>query len=311
MKMETPVKAPYAGRVREILVGVNSQVDGGGALLRIDRIDDGAAASTTPTVEFASTGDRSRRTPRCRRWPTWPRMRALVMGYDVSAARGPRAAVPTTTGFATRPRSTTRTCSAPSLGVLATFADICELSRNRPAGEEESGDERVHSPREYFHAYLHSLDLEREGLPEAFRSRLAAVLAHYGVTDLEPGPELEEAVYRVFLAQERAADQIPIVTGLLERWRNAVPGSPSEMRKRPPARSSSGWWWPPGLRYPVVGDLARSIRYEAYERPLIERTRDDVYADVRGNSAAGREPGRGRSRAERKASRPWSPARSR
>ena len=27
MKMETPVKAPYAGRVREILVGVNSQVD--------------------------------------------------------------------------------------------------------------------------------------------------------------------------------------------------------------------------------------------------------------------------------------------
>src|SRR4029078_8924845 len=30
MKMETPVKAPYAGRVREILVGVNSQVDGGG-----------------------------------------------------------------------------------------------------------------------------------------------------------------------------------------------------------------------------------------------------------------------------------------
>ncbi|MEP6562486.1 MAG: biotin carboxylase N-terminal domain-containing protein, partial [Nakamurella sp.] len=52
MKMETPVKAPYAGRVREILVGVNSQVDRGGSLVRIDRIDDGAAASTTPTVEF-------------------------------------------------------------------------------------------------------------------------------------------------------------------------------------------------------------------------------------------------------------------
>ena len=35
------------------------------------------------------------------------------------------------------------------------------------------------------------------------------------------------------------------------------------------------------LRYPVVGDLARSIRYEAYERPLIEAARSDVYADVR------------------------------
>ena len=130
--------------------------------------------------------------------------------------------------------------------MLATFADICELSRNRPAGEEESGDERVHSPREYFHSYLHSLDLEREGLPEAFRSRLAAVLKHYGVTDLEPSPALEEAVYRVFLAQERAADQVPIVTGLLERWRNAVPDFDRRDAGRRPARSSSGWWWPPG-----------------------------------------------------------------
>ena len=66
MKMETPVKAPYAGRVREILVGVNSQVDGGGALLRIDRIDDGAAASTTPTVEFAGNTGRTMSDARAR-----------------------------------------------------------------------------------------------------------------------------------------------------------------------------------------------------------------------------------------------------
>src|SRR6185437_8691625 len=59
MKMETPVRAPYAGRVREILVGVNAQVDGGGALLRIDRIDDDAAASTTPTVEFTGNTGRT------------------------------------------------------------------------------------------------------------------------------------------------------------------------------------------------------------------------------------------------------------
>ena len=48
------------------------------------------------------------------------------------------------------------------------------------------------------------------------------------------------------------------------------------------------------LRYPVIGDLARSIRYEAYERPLIEDARDDVYADVREHlQAAG---GRARAR---------------
>ena len=31
----------------------------------------------------------------------------------------------------------------------------------------------VHSPREYFHTYLQSLDVERAGLPEAFQARLA------------------------------------------------------------------------------------------------------------------------------------------
>ncbi len=193
--------------------------------------------------------------------------------------------------------------------MLATFADVCELSRNRPAGEEESGDERVHSPREYFHSYLHSLDVEREGLPEAFRTRLLAVLKHYGVTDLEPRPALEEAVYRVFLAQERAADQIPIVAGLLERWRNAVPGFTPEMRQAV-GEVVERLVVATRLRYPVIGDLARSIRYEAYERPLIEDARDHVYAEVREHlrGAGGRARAR---RNTRSGSTRWSPARSR
>ena len=282
MKMETPVKAPYAGRVREILVGVNSQVDGGGALLRIDRVDDGAAASTTPTVEFSASASQSTDV-KVQALADLDAMRALVMGYDVSAGRG-RALL----SHYNRVRNETPIDDPDllrsSLGVLATFADICELSRNKPAGEEESGDERVHSPREYFHSYLHSLDLEREGLPEAFRERLAAVLKHYGVTDLEPSPALEDAVYRVFLAQERAADQVPIVTGLLERWRNAVPQFSSEIQAAA-GEVVERLVVATRLRYPAVGDLARSIRYEAFERPQIERTRDEVYGEVRATLA--------------------------
>src|SRR6476646_1605311 len=279
MKMETPVKAPYAGRVREILVGVNSQVDGGGALLRIDRVDDGAAASTTPTVEFTADSLTPVTEPKEQALADLAAMRALIMGYDVSGTRGRGLLAHYNSVRSETPIDDPELLRA-SLGVLATFADLCELSRNRPAGEEESGDERVHSPREYFHAYLHSLDLEREGLPEAFRARLAAVLTHYGVTDLEPSPELEEAVYRVFLAQERTADQIPIITGLLDRWRNAVPGFTAEMRQAA-AEVVERLVVATRLRYPVVGDLARSIRYEAYERPLIEAARGDVFADVR------------------------------
>ena len=67
------------------------------------------------------------------------------------------------------------------LALLTTFADLSELSRNRPTSAEEQADEQVHSPREYFHTYLHSLDIEREALPESFRARLRRALRHYGV----------------------------------------------------------------------------------------------------------------------------------
>ena len=176
MPMESPVKAPYAGRVREILAGVNSQVDRGGELLRIDRIDDGAAASTTPTVEFTAGATRSR-DARAQALADLATMRALVMGYDVSTDRAKEALADYDRLRDQVPAIDDERLTA-SLDVLATFTDICELSRNRPAGAEEAGDERVHSPSEYFHSYLRSLDPEREGLPQAFRSRLAAVLEH-------------------------------------------------------------------------------------------------------------------------------------
>ena len=56
------------------------------------------------------------------------------------------------------------------LALLTTFADLSELSRNRPTSAEEQSDEQVHSPREHFHSYLHSLDIDREALPESFRA---------------------------------------------------------------------------------------------------------------------------------------------
>ncbi len=279
MKMETAVKAPYAGRVREILVGVNSQVDGSGALLRIDRIDDGAAVSTTPTVEFGADAEAPAKDLTPRALVDLDGIRALIMGYDVSLARARELAADYHRTRDETPVDDHELLTA-SLGVLATFADVCELSRNRPAGEEEAGDERVHSPREYFHSYLHSLDIEREGLPEGFRTRLAAVLRHYGVTDLEPSPELQDAVYRVFLSQERAGDQVSIVTGLLERWRSAVPSVSPDMQQAV-GEVVERLVVATRLRFPVIGDLARSIRYEAFERPMIDKSREQVYDDVR------------------------------
>ena len=83
-------------------------------------------------------------------------------------------------------------------------------------------------PAEYFHTYLQSLDAERAGLSETFRKRLARALGHYGVPDgaLERTPELEEAVFRIFLAQQRGAADAAVVAALLREWiREGPPGA--------------------------------------------------------------------------------------
>ncbi len=67
MKMETPLRAPFTGRVREISVAVNSQVDAGAALLRVDSGGDGErrgrGAGRAP-----GAGGRGRHRPGPRRW---------------------------------------------------------------------------------------------------------------------------------------------------------------------------------------------------------------------------------------------------
>ena len=165
--------------------------------------------------------------------------------------------------------------------LLEVFADLSELTRNRPAGQDTAADTQVHSPREYFHAYLQSLDVERGGLPEAFQHRLSRVLRHYGVTDLERTPELEDAVFRIFLAQRRASADVAVVTALLRRWLTEPP--PGE-----PLRETSGLTLEhliaaTQLRFPAVSDLARSVVFRWFAQPMLRRSRAQVYAAVRKN----------------------------
>ena len=101
------------------------------------------------------------------------------------------------------------------------FADLSELSRNRPAGEPRpSRAAAVHSPREYFHSYLQSLDVERAGAARGLPGQAAPGCSrHYGVTDLDRTPELEAAVFRIFLAQQRtSADAAVVVRRCCAQW---------------------------------------------------------------------------------------------
>src|SRR5690606_5546401 len=144
-------------------------------------------------------------------------------------------------------------------------------------------DDRVHSPREFFHGYLQSLDVEVGGLPDSFRARLARALRHYDVLELDRTPDLEEAVYRLFLALERFEAHVPVVTALLDRWIErddtevGISHELNEVLDRLIVATQ--------VRFPVIGDTARNLRYRYFEEPVIRKAREQVYDGVRGSLA--------------------------
>ena len=278
MKMETAVRAPSAGRVREVYAVVNGQVDAGAALLRFDPLGDGAVTASAPRVQFRAQLRRAEEDPRAEALARLDELRALIAGYDVSAGRARTLLAEYDALRGDLPRDDTELVEA-ELELLGTFADICELSRNRPTLDEESSDESVHSPREYFHSFLHSLDAEVEGLPKAFRDKIDRSLRHYNVDGLEPGPELEEPVYRLFLALQRMENQIPVITALLGRWlsaddvASASTSTVGDVLDRLIVATQ--------VRYPVIGDIARNLRFRLFDEPAISTAREQVYDGVR------------------------------
>ena len=284
----------------------------GGALLRIDRIDDEARGQhhADGRVRRRHRVDRPTTCAR-RRLADLAAMRALVMGYDVSGRAGRGRCWPTTTRCATR-----LPIDDPEL--LARRAGRAgHLRRHvravpQPAGRRGGGRRRAGAQPARVLPRLPALAGPGAGGSAGGASAAGwpAALAHYGVTDLEPSPELEEAVYRVFLAQERAGRPDPDhhrPAGAVAQ--RACRASPRTCGRRP-ARSSSGWWWPPGCatRWSVTWPGASATRPSSGRSS--RRPGPSVYDDVRGNSGlAGGEPGPDRS--TRSGSTRWSPARSR
>ena len=278
MKMETALRAPAAGRVREIFAVVNSQVDSGAALLRFDQAGESAAAQATARVEFRTQPKTEDTNPRAEALARLGELRASILGYDMGASRARIVLAEYDALRGSLPFDDPELVEA-ELGLLDTFADICEISRNRPTLDEADTDERVHSPREHFHSFLHSLDAEVEGLPPAFRAKIVRALRDYDIDTLdEPGPELEDAVYRLFLALQRMENQVPVITALLGRWLTAeeVPSASTsavgEVLERLIVATQ--------VRYPVIGDIARNLRFRLFDEPQIRKAREKIYDGV-------------------------------
>ncbi len=258
MKMETSLTAPFAGRVRRVLTGTNVQVGAQTPLLQLEAIDDddedAGAERVTFTAEETVEED------------GLGRLRWLLLGYDVSAAEVRRVLDELDN-------------REPDLEgehrLLHVYADVRALTRARHDIEREL----LHSPQEYLHAYLRSLDVKAERLPERFTSYLQRALAHYGVEGLDRTPALEDACYRLFVSQQRAelanTAVLAILDRRLQRADELIGRAGDGFREVLDRIEASA-----ERRDPVIADLARQLRNRYFDQPLIAERREVLYADV-------------------------------
>ncbi|MCD0449171.1 ATP-grasp domain-containing protein [Actinocorallia sp. API 0066] len=279
MKMETVLRAPFKARLKEIAVSVGSQVETGAPLLRLEPLADDEAEDTADTgaIELDLPAEPATLPARERVTRAQEDLRSLLLGFDVDPHNDRRVL----DGYlaARRPAEADgHRALAGELELVEVFADLAELSRNRPSGEDGAGS-HVHSDREHFHTYLQSLDVERAGLPEAFKARLAKALGHYGVTELDRTPELEAAVFRIFLAQQRASADTAVITALLRTW--LLEPTPDALLREPAGLTLERLADATQIRFPAVADLARGVLFAWFAQPLLRRNRARVYTDVR------------------------------
>ena len=271
MKMETALVAPFAARIREVLVKPGTQVEGLAPLLRLEPIGEALGRAATTGLHLPASRDLDATTA----WrESLTDLRNAVLGFDSSpevlrrylAARDAHA---TAGGDVLRGE-----CD-----LLAAFADITELGRNRPAGEQTRTELRIHSDREHLHTFLTTLDAARAGLPATFVNRLTRALGHYGISSLERSPKLEEAVFRVFLVQQDNRVALDLIRGLLERWLTepAPTGDLAALARLHLERLRQATQ----LRHAFLGDLASSVRFRWFDEPLVNAERARIWAEMR------------------------------
>ncbi len=270
MKMETSLVAPFGGRVRQVMTGPNVHVAAHAPLLQLEPLDGaGAGAAAGERIAFTAWLAAPPGTPERRR-ENLERLEWAVLGYDIGAAEVDRIVAEL------RGERADSALLEGEHRLLGQFADLHALTRPRRDDRDDDGDVG-RSPEEHLHAFLSSLDAKAEGLPERYAEQLLRALRHYGIDSLDRTPALEQACYRLFLAQQRAGTAQGVVLAVLDRRLEhvgslAAPAGP-ELRAALDRLSEAT-----DGRDPIVADLARQVRFAYFDRPVIEAARAEVYA---------------------------------
>ena len=264
MKMESSLTSPVRGRVRDVHVAPGAHVAAGAPLVQIEPLADADRDDEGSRLRFK--GDR----PDAERGPSMlERLEWLVLGYDVPADEAQRLV----DALSSAPID-----PAEELRLLQVYADLRAVSRPHVADRASAADVPS-SPLQLLHAFLRSLDARAEGLPDAFVANVERALSHDGIASLERTRSLEMASYRLFLSRQRAqtagAPIRAILQRHLERRGASVAAAAADFREVLDRLEAVL-----GSCEPALAELAREVRWHTCERPLIERTREEVYARI-------------------------------
>jgi acetyl/propionyl-CoA carboxylase alpha subunit/acetyl-CoA carboxylase carboxyltransferase component len=260
MKMETSVLATFPGRVRSVLVASNQQVDAGVPLLRLDPVIGAAQRPPDGSVELDFPAA-----------PTDPTgaMRAYLLGYDLD---------PVTMRLVERGDTL---LAGGETELLQLFADICAISHRLPEPAEEPAGERVRAPEEHLLTCLRTYETGGDGLPAVFLRRLMRVLRHHGIERLVSSPEVEDALLRLYRAQQRLGTVAGAIAGVLDRWLAHRPPLAGDLRgllDRLVAATDR--------RFPAILDRALDVRYRFFEQPILATAQAELYAEMDRHVAA-------------------------
>jgi acetyl/propionyl-CoA carboxylase alpha subunit/acetyl-CoA carboxylase carboxyltransferase component len=277
MKMEMPLVAPFDGRVRQVLVSTNVQVDAGTPLVVLEANGRREGVVAADRLTFADlTSPAAESTVRDRCLANLDELRCLMLGFDVDPARV-RELVAEQEALRRELAPDDAILYRAEREILSTFADLRSLFNREPAADDPEPLE-ARRTEEYLFVYLRRLDTQGEGLPVKFVAALKRALLHYGVQGLQRTCELEESLHRVFKSQQRLQQQGDVVVSVLG-WRLEGSGEPPHaedsfraLLDRLIAVSHS--------RFPSVNDLAREVRYRCFDQPLFEAARARVYEQM-------------------------------
>ena len=279
MKMETVLPAPFAARVKELLVATGSQVETGAPL---------RPARARRRRRRGGRRGRGRRGPRPRPARATPppataaeraaRGRADLCGDAARlrprpARRGQHPARPTS-----RPATSSPPTGGSPLGdEIDAARGVRRLRRAQPQPAGRRGGARREPGAQPARALPH---LPAEPRPRARRAaratsagRLARVLR--ALRRHRPRPHARARGGGLPGLPRPAALAPPtsrMATAILQRWL-VEPGPEAPARRTRPARCSTGWSSATQLRFPIVGDLARSVRFRWFDQPLVDADR--------------------------------------